>query len=474
MIASETVSLVNRIIEENRQNIVDAVIRLVKIPSKKAEPAKNAPFGPECARALNEGLALAGELGFATTNLDNYIGWAEMGEGDTMLGVLSHLDVVPEGDGWTLPPYEGVVKDGRIYGRGTQDDKGPAVASMFALKAVLDAGCQLNKRVRLIFGSDEESGSGDIDYYKQHAQDPDLTFSPDADYPLVNGEKGIMRIGLTADFARSEALPKVISMTGGERPNIVVPVCTAVVAGIPAEQLAPICEEIARETRVSVALEEKAMGKAVPEVTITVTGKGAHGATPHIGINAATALTAMLNALPLADCAQIRALQELGKVIPHGDTLGEHLGAKRSDEISGDMTCNLGIFRLDGTHLDVTVDVRYPITAKSEEICAAMSGALSALTLEKRSDAVPHYVSPDSPLVQGLLKAYTETTGREGYCMTIGGGTYARSFQGGVSFGCLFPDGVDNMHQADEYMPIDELILNTKILARALMELACD
>ena len=474
MCSDERILLLDRLILRDKDEMIAALKRLVQIPSKKAEPAAGAPFGPACAQALKEGLAIAGQLGFETVNLDGYIGWAQAGSGQEMLGILTHLDVVPEGEGWTVPPYEGLVKEGRIYGRGTQDDKGPAVAALFALKAVLEAGFVPKMQVRLLFGTDEESGSGDIAYYKLHEKDPTYTFSPDADYPLVNGEKGILRLGLVKKIQDCEKLPKIISLSGGQRPNIVVPVATAEIAGLDVETVEPVCQVISREMNVTATVSGgDGSLRSVPVVTVTVAGSGAHGATPEKGVNAATALVALLNRLPLSPCDLVFALEELEQLIPHGDTRAVGLGAARKDEISGELTCNLGILKADAQGIDVTLDIRYPITAKSAEICQDIENRLNEFELEVRSDAEPHYVSPDSPLVRGLLQAYTQVTGQEGYCFTIGGGTYARSFPGGVSFGCLFPGGVDNMHQADEYMPLDELVLNARILARAIVLLAC-
>ena len=220
-------------INANLEQLLWATCEILKIKSVEELPLPGMPFGKGPAKVLEETLKLADSFGMRTKNLENYAGWAEWGEGDEMIGVLVHLDVVPEGSGWTYPPYGGEIHDGRIYGRGATDDKGPAMAALFALKSLKDAGIKFNKRVRIIFGTNEETGSECIKYYIAHDEIPTMGFSPDANYPIINGEKGIMTFAFNTDFKslEDEAGVKIISFKGGERPNMVPDYAETVVIG---------------------------------------------------------------------------------------------------------------------------------------------------------------------------------------------------------------------------------------------------
>ena len=469
-ISAEKLAALNAALEKNDGAMISDLQTLIRIPSKKLPPDGDAPFGLPCKQALEEALRMGEAMGFATKNLDNYAGWIEMGAGETMLGVLAHLDVVPEGDGWTKAPYGGDIIDERIYGRGTQDDKGPAIAVLYAMKAMKEAGVEPNCRIRLILGCDEESGSADIAHYKKHAEQPTMVFSPDADYPLVNGEKGMMRLSLTATYDDSDALPKVVSASGGERANVVAPTAKALVRGLTPGAVVPVCAAAGR----ALGVKATCAPAENSDLLIEVTGTGAHAAQPEKGNNAITALAEILCGLPLADRGELRALAELKRLVPHGDTRGKAAGIACSDDVSGELTMNLGLFTMDEEGFEATLDVRYPIHADHEVIYDHFRKNLEALCLYETLNSMPHYVEPTSPLVKGLLAAYETVTGRTGAPKSIGGGTYARSFPGGVSFGCLFDDSVDNMHQADEYMPLSELRLNARIMAQALVNLTVE
>ncbi|MGI6151306.1 MAG: dipeptidase PepV [Christensenellales bacterium] len=476
MPTKQQIDLVESIIESEREQLVSTLVELIRVPSKRSPAVAGMPFGKDCADALALALNRAASLGFATENKENILGWVEFGQGEELLAILAHLDVVPEGEGWTVDPFGGEIKDGFVYGRGSQDDKGPAVSALFAMHAIKKAGIPLNKRVRLILGCDEESGSSDIRYYLEHCEIPTMCFSPDADYPLVNGEKGLLRLSLTAKFPQSEKLPRLLHAAGGERANIVAPKAYAVVEGFSCSEIEGICKNV--ETRLGVSIlcmdcpEPGCSGKNA--VRIDVSGKAAHAASPQEGNSANTALFELLSLLPLGDSSIKARLVELNRLLPHGDTRGRAAGIARKDEISGELTCNPGIFSLNSDGFEVTLDIRYPIEAKGDAILSDFQRATELLSVSLKTDNPPHYVSPKSPLVKNLLAAYTDVTGNEAYCICIGGGTYARDFEEGVSFGCMFPGGEDRMHQADERVKIDDLVLNARIMARAILYLACD
>ncbi len=476
MPTKQQLELVESIIEGDREELVAALSELIRIPSKRAPSLPGMPFGKACADVLEVAMKRASSMDFETENKDNMLGWAQFGEGEELLAVLAHLDVVPEGEGWSVDPFGAEIKDGYIYGRGTQDDKGPATCALFAMSAIMRAGIKPNKRVRLILGCDEESGSSDIDYYINHCELPGMCFSPDADYPLVNGEKGILRLALKGEFTKNDKLPRILEAHGGDRANIVTPNAHAIVAGFTCTEIEGICKNV--ETRLGVTINCADCGAAGLDgesaVRIDIAGKAAHAATPEQGNSANTALFEILSLFPLGDNDVKAKLTELSRLLPHGDTRGLALGIAREDEISGELTCNPGIFVLNENGFEATLDIRYPIDAQSDAILNDFRNNVQLLNVSLKTDAPPHYVSPDSALVKGLLRAYTSVTGNEGYCISIGGGTYARAFEGGVSFGCMFPNGDDRMHQADERISIDELILNTRIMARAIINLTCD
>ena len=221
----------NRIIDSLRDEMIDTLKKWIMTPSVKADPQPNAPFGADVRKMLDLALEDCERLGFKAEEFDGYIAHADLGEGsdEDALGILAHLDVVPEGDGWNYPPFGAVIENGRMYGRGTNDDKGPAVAALYAMKAVQMAGIPLKRKVRLILGCDEESGWEDIAHYRKVATMPRIGFSPDACYPVINIEKGLCHLSLKAPAAR-EGL-KIYEFNTGLRPNVVPGKATALIEG---------------------------------------------------------------------------------------------------------------------------------------------------------------------------------------------------------------------------------------------------
>lgn len=450
---------VNQIIDESRQDILDTLKRWIAVPSIKADPEGDAPFGREVQRALTLALRDAEALGFVTRNWDSYAGDVRMGPlGTDPLGILVHLDVVPVGDGWTVAPFEGVVAGDRIIGRGTSDDKGPAVAALFAMAAIAKAGIPLKREVRLILGCDEESGWADMDWYRAHCDMPRTGFSPDASYPLINTEKGGLALELRAPAAADGLV--VRSFRVGERRNVVPGSATALVEGD-----ADLCNRInrlAREMTLDVVATPAEGG-----LLLTATGINGHAAYPE---NARNAIGEML--------LMLRALGVKGPLKTLADTVGLEyngtgLGIACSDMTSGSLTCNLGIIRYDENGLYAVLDIRYPLLASGERIAKTVEDTLKGdMDVQVLSLKGPHHVSPSSTLVTELLNAYHEETGRERECVSTGGGTYARCLEEGVAFGASFPEDEDVAHQANEYMSLDALLQNVRILARAIVKLA--
>lgn len=452
------------------RELVAAVSRLAAIRSVKgrAEPGK--PFGPGPAAALEEALALCGELGFRTQNDNGYVGLVDLGEQEADLHILAHLDVVGEGSGWTVTePYTPKVVDGLLYGRGVADDKGPAVAALFAMKAVRDMGIPLKSGVRLILGTDEESGSKDIAYYYGHAPYARYTFSPDADFPLIHIEKGQYCPEFGASWTQDSALPQV-TLTGGVRANVVPPQAEAHLSGLDLSVLEPLCARMERETGTRFSCSPDRDG-----VQILCEGRAAHASTPQEGSNALTALLALLSELPLGESGAARAIRALHALFPHGDTAGQALGIAQSDELSGELTLNLALMTLTETGFTAKFDARVPLCASADN-CKRVAEAAFArygISVTGTPEMTPgHHVPVGAPLVQTLLHCYSQYSGEpDPKPIAIGGGTYVHNIPGGVAFGPNMPGFDCRMHGPDERIRIKDLLTASKIFTQAILDL---
>ena len=449
----------NAIIESMHDEMIDTLQKWIRVPSVKGEAAPGAPFGKEVRSMLDMALADCEQMGFKTQNFDGYIAHADLGEGsdEDALAILAHLDVVPEGDGWKYPPYGAVIENGRMYGRGTSDDKGPAVAALYAMKAVKDAGIPLRRKVRLILGCDEESGWEDIAHYNKVATMPRMGFSPDASYPIINIEKGICRLELHGVLS-NEGL-QVIAFNNGERPNVIPGRASALVAG----DAATVAQAEAAAKKLDIPAEVHLTDKGV---SITVTGISGHAAYPETARNANGEMLLLLRELGVQGDLCLLA-DKIGL-----DYRGEGLEISVSDGISGYLTCNLGIIRAGEGGVYATLDIRYPVMTNPDMIIKNVSASLPGMRVDAMEVKEPHHVPAGSELVQNLLDAYHEVTGYERKCLYTGGGTYARSLQEGVAFGASFPQDEDLAHQANEYADIEGLYKNIKIFALAIVKLA--
>ena len=451
-----------------RQQLVEAISRLVRIRSVREEAQPGMPFGPGPAAALAEGLRLAQELGFSTKNYDNYVGAVDFNDQETQLHILCHLDVVGEGTGWTVTqPYEPIEVDGMLYGRGTDDDKGPVAAVLLAMQAVKDLGVPLKKNVRLLLGTDEESGSEDIAYYYSKEPYAPCTFSPDGEFPVINLEKGSYKPVFTKTWTAESATPRVKELHGGFRINVLPPEAQCVVAGLSAEAAQLYCDKAAAETGVTYVLTQQG-----DDLHILCKGKGAHASTPEEGINAITGLIHLLCALPLAKVGSTAALHALNALFPHGDCTGKALGIAQADELSGPLTVAFSLLELNDTGLSGQFDSRVPVCA-TEANCKDVTEASFAkfgFTAQGGMQA-PHHTPADTPLVKTLLKCYEQYTGNKGECLAIGGGTYVHEIPGGVAFGCAMPGFNGNMHGADEHTCIADQLTAAKIFAQAIIDL---
>lgn len=437
---------------------------LLRIPSVKAEGRPGQPFGPGPAQALERALAEGERLGFAVRNVEGYAGHVEAGGGGELVGVLCHLDVVPAGDGWSRPPFGGEVADGFLVGRGAVDDKGPSAAALYAMAAVARAEPRWRRRLRLIFGTDEESGWADMDFYLAREERPQLGFSPDADFPIVHAEKGILTFDAVAPFPAGPADGgSVTELEGGSRPNVVPGSAVARVGRGWSPSRRPSAEP---------GTGVEATGEA-GGWRLRARGRAAHGSTPAEGVNAVGLLLDELLAGDGLDPRQRPLVESLRAMLAPD---GSGLDAAVSDPVSGALTANLGVVRLEEGRLRATFNLRYPVSFRKEELLERIERRLAGAgwRIDLVEDQPPHHVPADAPIIRLLARAYEEVTGEPATLLAIGGGTYARLIPGGVAFGPLLPGRPELAHRADERIALEDLRRAARIWARAMAYLACE
>ena len=425
------------------KEMVEALKELIAIESisdARNAGTEEAPFGPEVRRALDYCLKLSKELGFRTKRCENYTGYAEIGQGQRLIGVLVHLDVVPAGDGWETDPFTAVVKDGRIYGRGAQDDKGPAMAALYAMKDLMDSGEPLDKRIRIIFGCSEENGEWtDIQYYKETEELPDAGFTPDADFPLIYGEKGIAEIEITMDRAHAG----LEGGQGGEALNVVPSLCTVQVKD-----------------------------KSGHVETVSCRGQAAHASTPEKGVNAIGLVMEKLdrwNGEGRCDCRFADFYMRRFGHTTDGSLAGCHL----KDMESGEITINPGLLSMDKDNVTLKLDIRYPVSFTGEKVLKRLRDGLDGEPVQIRMtyDEAPMFMDPDSPMIQELLDAYCEITGDDSPPTVMGGGTYAKAMKNIVAYGPVFPGKICSEHESNEYIEWEDLQKAREIYRLALSRL---
>lgn len=447
--------------------LVEAVSRLVRVRSVRGEAAPGAPFGPGPAAALDEALKLVDEWGLNPTNHEGYVGTADLNHQETVLHILGHLDVVDEGTGWTITePYNPKVVDGCIFGRGTDDDKGPVVASLLALKCIKDLGIPMQSNVRVIMGTDEESGSEDLEYYFAHNPYALYTFTPDSGFPVINVEKGRYTPTFTRNWPETDTLPRLAWFHGGIRMNILPGDADCAIEGLTVEQVQSAAETVTAKTGVQFIVEVQ------DGLThIAAKGVGSHAAWPQGGTNAITGLLTLLETLPLTGGAA-QAIADLNTLLPHNDYSGTALGIAQADQISEDLTLSFTLLNITSTGLEGYCDCRVPICANEENCANVARNAFEQKGFRLTGTMAPaHYTPGDSPFVQTLLKCYETYTGLKGECLTTGGGTYVHDIPGGVAFGAYLPGFDTHLHGADERARISDLMVSAKIFAQVIVEL---
>lgn len=458
-------------VTQRKDELIEKLFRQLAINSVRndVEATEEAPVGPGPLNALNDFLAMAEEDGFKTEVFGPWAGRIEIGQGDDLMGILGHVDVVPAGSGWQTDPFKAEIINDRIYARGSSDDKGPTVAAYFALKLLRELGVEFNKRIHLIIGTDEESGWQCMDYYFQHAEMPDFGFSPDATFPIINGEKGNVSLLIkTINSSKLTTENHLVSFKSGLRPNMVPEDAKVVIKTKAGNEIIIAFNQFLKEAKLDgTASYQKDV------LTIHLIGKSAHGSTPEKGINAATHLATFLRNYDFDQSDAKDFITCLSKELFEGFD-GSKLGVNYHHDVMGDVSMNVGIVNYaDDEGATIDVNLRYPEGTNPEDILDKASAQLShyEFDLSLSEGKEPHYVPADDPLVETLLAVYEKQTGLKGEEQTIGGGTYGRLMPRGVAYGALFPDSIDTMHQANEFIAVDDLLKATAIYAEAIYEL---
>ena len=454
-------TLAQDFIAQNRDALLADIKAVVDIPSVEGAPAPGEPYGEGPARALNEALEIATRLGLDAHNCEGYIGYADVaGQSARQIATITHLDVVPQGNGWTQDPFSMQIKDGYLIGRGVIDDKGPAIVTLYAAKffrELAQKGQVPRYTLRILLGANEETGMEDVDWYLAHYEQPAFCMTPDGDFPVCYGEKGIFG----GDFVSKPLFENLMDIKGGVAANVVPDRAYALVkADINALQE---CEGI----RLSA---ENGL------VRISAFGKGGHAAHPENTVNAIGLVVNYLLDNHLCMEAESRFLTLLRTLFSATD--GSPLGIACDDGMFTPLTCIGGMIAMEGGVIMQNINIRFPtnITAAAiTEKLAALAHSADASFIAGR-ETVPFLINPDSPVIKTLIAVYNEVTGKNEKPFTMGGGTYARHFQNAVSFGVEEPDAimpafVGQMHGADEGVSIDLLLKTLEIYIVAIARL---
>ncbi len=445
--------MIKEYIDSNINEIINDLAKLVSHNSVNADDAM--PFGKENRAVLHDALSIFERIGLKTADLDGYCGYGEVGKGDKVIGILAHLDIVPAGDGWQTDPFTLTEKEGKLYGRGVSDDKGAVICSAYALKYLIDSGYPFKNRVRLIVGCNEETGSRCIRHYLAEEGAIDMGFTPDANFPGIYAEKGMVSASIEAES------DKIISIEGGTVTNVV---CKEVRAVVKKELDIKALQKCFDRYDLEYVIEHRE-----DAYDITLKGVAAHASTPDLGVNAINHLFNGLYEAHLDD-ELVRYMHEYIGLDNHGQMIG--CDALRDEH--SDLTLNLGVIsKVDGT-IKIGVDIRFPVTRTTQEVVAVLDNKLDQKDIRfiKRSLVEPLFFDKDLPMIKALKKAYVKVTGDKTSEMeAIGGGTYAKAMPNCIAFGCEFNGEDNHIHDANECLSLDSLKKQIMIYVEAIKEL---
>ena len=458
---------IKKYIDTHFDEVLKSIIEIIRIKTVKADRVGDAPYGEELKKGLNKVLEIAQGLGFKVKNLDNYIGYAEYGEGEEYIAILGHIDVVPEGDeaSWSVPPYEGCVVNNQLTARGAIDNKAPIISALYSLKAVVDTHPEFNKRVRIIFGTNEESGDEDIKYYLAREKEPKYAFTPDGRFPVIFSEKGIYTFSFRKKIQWKDS--KIVEIKAGTRSNIVPEKCIAKVRNISKETV-----ETALKKMRSLTKAEYTVNYEGDTTEIICTGVSAHASSPHKGVNALLGMYKFLNLIIGKEDAAKGFISFISGYIGESSD-GEKLGIKTVNEEVGNLIISAGITNILNDELFVKFNIRYPasIDEKNLDLRLKTAGEKEGIVFFKENHNAPLYFEKTHPLVKELQEIYVNVTGRDEEPAALGGGTYAKLMPNTVAFGPNFKEYNGKPHSFDECMDLDMLKQGMEIYARAILKL---
>lgn len=442
-------------------DIIKDLNELISIPSYASKPKDNMPYGECAAKALNMILKKAKDMGFETVNVDNFAGHAEYGLGNEIAAVITHVDVVPAGDGWETEPFKLTVKDGKLFGRGIADNKGAAIVALYCLKVLKDENVNANRRLRVIFGSGEEVGMDDMRYYFEREPLPNLAFTPDSDYGICNSEKGILQMQVHTKLDKNTY---ILNLESGD-----------VVNAVPSKAIALLkCENKEFYLILKDILDKKGIEYTIEnmndnEIKLIVKGIAAHAACPEKGLNA---VTIMINVL-----ANVFGTEKLGNLCEFinenisSQIYGENLGISTKDKYSGNLTLNVGKIRINENECYSQLDVRYPVTKNGDKIFSKIKQAVEYynLNIDILHQQNPLFIKENEPIISLLKSSYEDIMHQTPKLYYTGGGTYARTLNGkGVAFGPVFEGEEPNLHNINENLDKEKFMLHAQICLQAM------
>lgn len=436
--------------EKIKSDYLESLKTIVSYPSVLNEGENGTPFGQSIQNVLEKMLEITRSLGFKTyIDPKGYYGYAEIGQGEELLAVLCHLDVVPAGDlsDWETPPFEATIKDGWIHGRGVQDDKGPSLAALYAVKALMDAGVTFNKRIRFIYGTDEETLWRCMARYNELEETATLGFAPDSSFPLTYAEKGLLQIKLHGSGSQE------LAIEAGEAFNVVP---------AKASYTGNLADSLEDELKKQSFEYERTVD------TVTVIGVPKHSKDAAEGVNAIVRLATGLNLL-----VQHPAIQFIAEAVGE-DATGSSLFGEISDKPSGTLSFNISGLTINPDKSEIRIDMRIPVLADKDKLVQELSQIAEKYQLryEEFDYLAPLYVPLDSELVSTLMAVYKEKTNDDSPAVSSGGATFARTMPNCVAFGALFPGALQTEHQANERTVIEDLYKAMDIYAETIYRLA--
>lgn len=459
---------VDRIIDNYKDAIINDLRDLVRMKTVYSDADKNYPFGKENNDSLEYMLEKCEKEGMVTKNLDGYGGYADLGDEEKTIGIFTHLDVVPAGNGWNSEPFDLKIEDGKLIGRGVSDDKGPVIAAFYAIKALRESGIKINNRIRLFFGLDEETNLRCIERYNKTEKAPDVTLVPDADFPVTNYEKGLINFDIKKTVNSDVHSIKLESLEGGQKRGMVPDSCYVKIRATTEE----IGQIISKVEDFNLDSEDKVETVIVSKGALELKTKGisAHASVPEVGKNAVSTMFKFLKRIDLGvDANKYVSFynENIGK-----ETDGKSLNLKTCDK-TGELTLNVGVAKYKDGAINLEYTIRYPESLTEDMIIEKLKNITSKYDCDLHNIKVilPTNIPEDSEFVKALTNAYTEFTGDELRPASIGFRTYASKLPNALGFGPNFTGEEKVAHQSNEYITIDNLMKNVKLMARAICKL---